>query len=96
MRLAYRFQVSRTGVGRRQFGADRNLIDLRFPVQYVLRPDRTFRGYLGSVASGTIKPGDEVMVIPSGRKRGKMIDPMKSRLDHKQTATELSAWPPTR
>ncbi|MBW8016047.1 MAG: sulfate adenylyltransferase subunit CysN [Planctomycetes bacterium] len=48
--------------------SDRNLIDLRFPVQYVLRPDRTFRGYLGTVASGTIKPGEEVMVIPSGVK----------------------------
>jgi len=46
--------------------SDRNLIDLRFPVQYVLRPDQTFRGYLGTIASGTIKPGDEVMVIPSG------------------------------
>ncbi len=46
--------------------SDRNFIDLRFPVQYVLRPDRTFRGYLGAVASGTIKPGDEVKVIPSG------------------------------
>lgn len=48
--------------------SDRNLIDLRFPVQYVLRPDRTFRGYLGTVASGTIKPGEEIMVIPSGVK----------------------------
>ena len=46
--------------------SDRNLIDLRFPVQYVLRPDRTFRGYLGTVASGTIKPGDDVMIMPSG------------------------------
>jgi len=46
--------------------SDRNLIDLRFPVQYVLRPDRTFRGYLGTVSSGAVKPGDEVMVIPSG------------------------------
>ncbi len=46
--------------------SDRNLIDLRFPVQYVLRPDRTFRGYLGSVASGVVRPGDEVMTIPSG------------------------------
>jgi len=48
--------------------SDRNLIDLRFPVQYVSRPDRTFRGYLGTVASGTISPGDEVMVLPSGIK----------------------------
>jgi len=48
--------------------SDRNLIDLRFPVQYVSRPDRTFRGYLSTVASGTISPGDEVMVLPSGIK----------------------------
>jgi len=46
--------------------SDRNLIDLRLPVQYVLRPDRDFRGYLGTVASGAVRPGDEVMVIPSG------------------------------
>jgi bifunctional enzyme CysN/CysC len=46
--------------------SDRNLIDLRFPVQYVLRPDRTFRGYLGSVASGAIKAGDDVMILPGG------------------------------
>jgi bifunctional enzyme CysN/CysC len=47
-------------------GSDRNLIDLRLPVQYVCRPDRTFRGYQGTVASGTVKPGDEIMVLPSG------------------------------
>ena len=53
---------------------DRNLIDLRFPVQYVLRPDRTFRGYLGKVASGAVKPGDEIMVLPSGiRSRVKTV-----------------------
>lgn len=46
--------------------SDHNFIDLRFPVQYVLRPDRTFRGYLGTVASGIVRPGDEVAVIPSG------------------------------
>jgi len=46
--------------------SDRNLIDLRLPVQYVLRGDRDFRGYLGTVASGAVRPGDEVMVIPSG------------------------------
>ena len=49
-----------------QLASDRNLIDLRFPVQYVLRPDRTFRGYLGAVSSGAIRAGDEIMVIPSG------------------------------
>jgi sulfate adenylyltransferase large subunit len=40
---------------------------LRFPVQYVLRPDAVFRGYAGQVASGTVRPGDPVMALPSGR-----------------------------
>jgi sulfate adenylyltransferase large subunit len=40
---------------------------LRFPVQYVVRPDLDFRGYAGQVASGVIRPGDTVMVLPSGR-----------------------------
>ncbi len=50
--------------------SDRNLIDARFPVQYVLRPYSNelhdYRGYAGTVAGGTFKPGDEVMVLPSG------------------------------
>ncbi len=48
--------------------SDRNLIDLRFPVQYVLRPDRDFRGYTGRLASGVIRKGDEILVLPSQRK----------------------------
>jgi bifunctional enzyme CysN/CysC len=45
--------------------SDRNLIDARFPVQYVIRHgDR--RGYAGTVAGGVFKPGDEVLVLPSG------------------------------
>src|SRR5215212_2883447 len=40
--------------------------DLRFPVQLVNRPDLTFRGFSGTVASGIIQPGDEVLVLPSG------------------------------
>ncbi len=40
---------------------------LRFPVQYVVRPHLDFRGFAGQVASGTIRPGDSVMVLPSGR-----------------------------
>jgi bifunctional enzyme CysN/CysC len=51
-------------------GSDRNLVDVRFPVQYVIRPQsnsvRDYRGYAGQVASGVMKPGDEVMVLPSG------------------------------
>jgi bifunctional enzyme CysN/CysC len=48
-------------------GSDRNLIDLRFPVQYVIRPDLTFRGFAGCVESGTLRRGDEVVVLPSGK-----------------------------
>ena len=39
----------------------------RFPVQRVLRPDHTFRGFAGQIASGTIQPGDKITVLPSGR-----------------------------
>ena len=45
--------------------SDRNLIDMRFPVQYVLRPDLDFRGFAGTVASGVIRTGDKVMSLPS-------------------------------
>ncbi|MFA5166906.1 MAG: sulfate adenylyltransferase subunit CysN [Candidatus Omnitrophota bacterium] len=48
--------------------SDRNLIDLRFPVQYVLRPSSDFRGYSGRLASGVIRKGDEILVLPSQRK----------------------------
>lgn len=48
--------------------SDRNFNDLRYPVQYVLRPDIKFRGFSTSVASGIIKKGDEVMVLPSMKK----------------------------
>ena len=47
-------------------GARRNRIDFRFPVQSVVRPNQNFRGYAGTVASGSIRPGDEVVVLPSG------------------------------
>jgi bifunctional enzyme CysN/CysC len=51
-------------------GSDRNLVDVRFPVQYVIRPQSTsaidYRGYAGQVASGVLKPGDEVLILPSG------------------------------
>ena len=50
--------------------SDDNLIDVRFPVQYVIRPQNTeyhdYRGYAGVVAAGRLRPGDEVMVLPSG------------------------------
>jgi len=51
-----------------EIAADRNLDELRFPVQYVIRDHATgYRGYAGRVAGGVVRPGDEVLVLPSGR-----------------------------
>ena len=44
------------------------LESLRFPVQMVIRPDANFRGFAGRVASGVIRPGDDVLALPSGRR----------------------------
>ncbi|WP_319437713.1 sulfate adenylyltransferase subunit CysN [Mycobacterium sp. RTGN5] len=50
---------------------DRNLVDVRFPVQYVIRPQTVehadHRSYAGTIASGVMRPGDEVVVLPSGK-----------------------------
>jgi bifunctional enzyme CysN/CysC len=48
--------------------SDRNLVDARFPVQWVIRPsdERERRGYAGQVAAGVLRPGDEVLVAPTG------------------------------
>ncbi len=50
--------------------SDRDLVDVRFPVQYVVRPQtdewHDYRGYAGQVAGGVLKKGDEVVVLPSG------------------------------
>ena len=48
--------------------SDRNLIDFRLPVQYVNRPNLNFRGFCGTIASGVVKKGDEVMALPSRKK----------------------------
>jgi len=63
--------------------SDNNLIDLRFPVQYVLRPSGDFRGYCGMVASGVIRVGDEITVLPSGRasRVSRILGP-SGELDH--------------
>jgi sulfate adenylyltransferase large subunit len=42
--------------------------EFRLPVQYVIRPNQDFRGYAGQIASGFIRPGDDVLVLPAGRK----------------------------
>jgi bifunctional enzyme CysN/CysC len=49
-------------------GGDLNLVDFRFPVQLALRPHQNFRGYAGQVASGSIRVGEEVVVLPSMRR----------------------------
>jgi sulfate adenylyltransferase large subunit len=46
---------------------DLNLTDLRFPVQYVIRPNLDFRGFAGTLASGVVRKGDRITVLPSGR-----------------------------
>jgi bifunctional enzyme CysN/CysC len=52
--------------------SDRNLIDVRFPVQWVIRPpakiDADYRAYAGQVAGGIMRPGDEVVVLPGGQR----------------------------
>ncbi|WP_434811387.1 sulfate adenylyltransferase subunit 1 [Microbacterium sp. bgisy189] len=49
--------------------SDRNLVDVRFPVQYVIRPQNgrgDYRGFAGQLVSGVVRPGDEVIALPSG------------------------------
>ena len=62
--------------------SDRNLAEMRFPVQYVLRPNLDFRGFSGTLASGILRPGDEVVALPSGRRsRVKSIVTFDGELD---------------
>ena len=62
---------------------DRNMDDFRFPIQYVLRPNRDFRGFCGKVASGVIRKGDEVIALPSMKKsRVKAIVTYEGELDY--------------
>ncbi len=50
-----------------EIAGDKNTSDFRFPVQYVNRPNLNFRGFCGTVASGIIRRGDEIKVLPSGK-----------------------------
>jgi bifunctional enzyme CysN/CysC len=66
--------------------SDRNLHDVRFPVQWVIRPgadvDPDYRGYAGQVAGGVLQPGDDVVVLPSGqRTRIAAIDAFEGPLE---------------
>lgn len=63
--------------------SDRNFTDMRYPVQYVLRPDIGFRGFSAAVASGIISKGDEIMVLPSlKRSKVKSIVTYDKELDY--------------
>ena len=48
-------------------GDDQSAKPFRMPVQWVNRPDQNFRGFSGTIASGTLKPGDDIRVLPSGK-----------------------------
>jgi bifunctional enzyme CysN/CysC/sulfate adenylyltransferase subunit 1 len=68
---------------------DRTAESFRFPVQYVIRPHLDYRGFAGQIGSGVVRRGDEVMVLPSGRKsRVKSIDTFDGSLD--EAAAPLS------
>ncbi|MBC9226140.1 sulfate adenylyltransferase subunit CysN [Aeromicrobium sp. 636] len=64
--------------------SDRNLVDVRFPVQYVIRPQNgqgDYRAFAGQVISGVLRPGDDVIVLPSGLPtKIKAIDTAKGEL----------------
>ncbi|HEV7282219.1 MAG TPA: sulfate adenylyltransferase subunit CysN [Pirellulaceae bacterium] len=63
-------------------GSDRNLEDFRFPVQWVSRPNLDFRGFAGTIASGIVRKGDEVMALPSRKtSRVKSIVTLDGDLD---------------
>lgn len=63
-------------------GSDRNLLDLRFPVQNVLRPNLDFRGYAGTLASGVVRVGDKITALPSGKQSTvKTIETFDGKLD---------------
>jgi sulfate adenylyltransferase large subunit len=62
---------------------DANFDDVRFPVQFVNRPHLNFRGYCGTLASGILKPGDAITVLPSGKEsKVKALVTYDGDLDH--------------
>ncbi len=75
--------------------SDKNLIDVRLPVQYVIRPHsdqwHDYRGYAGTVAGGIMKPGDDVIVLPSGfTSTIASIETMDGPLDEAPTGTAVT------
>jgi sulfate adenylyltransferase large subunit len=69
-----------------ELAGDRNLLDRRFPVQWVIRPmtdeHHDYRGYAGEIAGGVWRAGDEVVVLPSGRRsRVAAVETLDGELD---------------
>src|SRR5665213_1163105 len=65
-----------------EISRDANLVDFRFPVQIVLRPNLDYRGFAGRVASGVVKKGDKIKVLPSGfESTVKSIDTFNGEVD---------------
>jgi bifunctional enzyme CysN/CysC len=75
-------------------GSSRNLVDFRFPVQMALRPHQNFRGFAGQIASGSIMPGEEVVVLPSGKaSRVRTVTTLEDDWPRPPRATRwCSAW----
>jgi bifunctional enzyme CysN/CysC len=72
-------------------GAHRNLVDFRFPVQYVIRPDQNYRAYAGRVASGVLRPGEEILILPSRKTTTvKSIDTFDGALDEAVAGDSVS------
>jgi bifunctional enzyme CysN/CysC len=71
--------------------ADRNEEDFRYPVQYVIRPDLHYRGYAGEIASGRVRVGDPVLVLPSKqRSRVTSIDTYGGALESASTPMSVT------
>jgi bifunctional enzyme CysN/CysC len=70
---------------------DRNLENFRFPVQYVVRPHLDYRGFAGQIASGVVEQGDEILVLPSGkRSRVEAIDTFEGARDDAGTPLSVT------
>jgi bifunctional enzyme CysN/CysC len=71
---------------------DRNLDDVRFPVQWVIRePESDYRGYAGRLASGVLRPGDEVVVLPAGtRTRVAAIDTFEGEVEQAEPGRSVT------
>lgn len=74
-----------------EIAKNRNMLDLRFPVQYVNRPNLNFRGFCGTLASGIVRKGDEIVVLPSlKRSRVKSIVTYDEELESAHTEMAIT------